>query len=133
MLEGLKLAVSELTIVGCRRIWLDGGFITKKRAPKDYDCCYERNGMNEALFKSLYPILASPARNDLQKIKYKGEFYAADDTSFLGITILELFQLVTRVSRSDIAKLDNKKLENLVNKLRDKKKGIIELDLGALK
>jgi len=41
LLEGVGRAARELRDAGCRRVWLDGSFVTDKEFPADFDLCYE--------------------------------------------------------------------------------------------
>lgn len=49
LLVGLKRALDNLQAAGCRRVYIDGSFITNKRVPGDIDCCYEGAGVQRAL------------------------------------------------------------------------------------
>jgi hypothetical protein len=134
MLSGLQRAIAALQTVGCQRIWLDGGFVTKSSAPKDYDCCYDLELMNITQFRILFPILADIWRTEEQKRLYGGEFYAATETSRFGCTMLDFFQLEIRVPIDlewELRDPTNKKAQRMLNRLMEKKKGIIELRLGG--
>jgi hypothetical protein len=128
MLHGLRRALQILEDMGCNRIWIDGGFVTASESPKDYDCCYDTNQMDIPSFRSLHPILAFEANNERQKKEFGGEFYAADSMSYLGVTILELFQLSHRVPMNLIPPRTLAE-RDLVNALMERKKGILELHL----
>jgi hypothetical protein len=39
LLAGLKLALDNLRAAGCRRVYIDGSFVTAKEAPHDFDAC----------------------------------------------------------------------------------------------
>lgn len=41
LLDGVGRAAHELRGAGCRRVWLDGSFVTDKEFPADFDLCYE--------------------------------------------------------------------------------------------
>lgn len=130
-LQGLERAILELKSVGCTRIWLNGSFVTKKAVPGDYDCCYDTEGMDMVAFRLAYPVLSNVYRNEEQKQIVRGEFYAADAVSMLGITVLELFQLVNRIP-TDLVAIGDKAAEKELRKLMKKKKGIIELEIGGI-
>jgi hypothetical protein len=57
LMKGLELAISELKAVGCRAIYIDGSFITKKIYPGDFDVCWDEKGVNYEVIKSSYPGL----------------------------------------------------------------------------
>lgn len=54
LLRGLKQATQELKAVGCRVIYLDGGFITKELYPRDFDACWDEENVNLNLLKEKY-------------------------------------------------------------------------------
>lgn len=45
LLEGLRMALSELQKAGCKRVYVDGSFVTDKDEPNDYDGCWEEAGV----------------------------------------------------------------------------------------
>ena len=74
MLQGLKRALDNLKQAGCKRAYLDGSFITRKRKPGDFDLCWQIDGVNGEL---LDPILRDrkyllPPR-EKQKKRYLGD------------------------------------------------------------
>jgi hypothetical protein len=75
LLEGLLRVARELAARGAIVLFIDGSFVTRKRNPSDFDCCYELQGLD---FDSLPPVfrdLASP--RTAQKNEYGGEFLPA--------------------------------------------------------
>ena len=46
LLGGFRDALAVLRDVGCRRVYLDGSFITTKEVPGDFDACWETTGVN---------------------------------------------------------------------------------------
>lgn len=108
LLEGLKLGIKALKVVGCSKIYLDGSFITNKPRPNDYDVCYYPT-FDLKLLRSKYPIFFDfENRRKNQKDKYMGEFWPTN-APFDGVyTIFEGFQ---------------------VDKYTNRKKGIIELNI----
>lgn len=109
LLSGMLDALRHLDRIGCRRVYIDGSFVTSKEVPGDYDGCWERAGMTLSL---LDPILQQPFSNRYQqKAKYRGEWFPAELTADLaGTAFIEFFQM----DRSG----------NL--------KGIVAIDLGGL-
>ena len=76
LLAGLKAAVDALRAAGCRRVYIDGSFITTKDVPGDFDACWEVDGVELA---HLDPVLLTFAnRREAQKRKYGGELFPAD-------------------------------------------------------
>jgi len=91
LLRGLKAALDNLRAAGCSRAFLNGSFVTAKRVPRDFDACWDTEGVNLAL---LDPVLLTFARGRAaQKAKYLGEFFPARLTEGgSGATFLEFFQ-----------------------------------------
>jgi hypothetical protein len=76
LLEGLRDALLALKSVGCRRVYLDGSFVSTKPEPGDYDGCWEIDGVD---FDVIDPVLLTFDRGRAtQKAKYLGELFLAD-------------------------------------------------------
>lgn len=75
LLGGQKRGIHALEVAGCRHLYLNGGFVTAKELPQDYDVCWDAVGVN---FSLLDPVLLD-FRNQraAQKAKYLGEFFPA--------------------------------------------------------
>ena len=54
LLVRLKAALDALHVAGCRRVYIDGSFVTNKAEPADFDACWEWPGVAPGL---LDPIL----------------------------------------------------------------------------
>lgn len=106
--KGLLLALSLLRQAGCRKVYIDGSFVTKKPYPSDFDGCWDHSGVD---FSKLDPVLLefSDMRR-AQKIKFRGEMFPsaiiADRKT--NAIFLDFFQL---------------------EKFTGNQKGIIEIDL----
>lgn len=72
ILGGIRLAALHLQRVGCRRLWIDGSFVTNKRAPSDWDGCWDPTGVDPS---RLDPILLDPSQTGRVRMKQK---YRAD-------------------------------------------------------
>jgi len=95
---------------GCRRAYIDGGFVTTKERPADFDGCWEVDGVDLA---RLDPVLMTFAnRRAAQKRKYGGELFPADWPADAHGTSFLLFFQRDRATR--------------------RPKGIIAIDLGDL-
>lgn len=110
LLAGLKAALDALRVAGCHRAYIDGGFVTAKEAPGDFDGCWEVDGVDLA---RLDPVLKTFTNlRAAQKRKYGGELFPADAPADLdGTNFLRFFQR-DRLTRTA--------------------KGIVAIDLGAL-
>jgi hypothetical protein len=76
LLSGFLRAITVLRSAGCRRVYLDGSFVTSKERPGDFDACWETTGVDAA---QLDPILLTFDHGRLaQKIKYGGELFPAE-------------------------------------------------------
>jgi hypothetical protein len=73
LLRGLSSAITQLRFAGCRRIWLDGSFVTTKPEPGDYDACWDPGGVDVKRLDPVFLDLTNGRRN--QKIKYLGEWF----------------------------------------------------------
>jgi hypothetical protein len=91
LLAGLKAALDELRSAGCRRVYIDGSFVTAKEVPGDFDACWEIDGVDLA---RLDPVLKTFAnRREAQKRKYGGELFPADAPADRdGTNFLRFFQ-----------------------------------------
>ena len=113
LLAGMKQMLLSLKDAGCRRIFMDGSFVTSKANPGDYDGCWDRAGMDLPKLLKTDPVLFDFGNKRLgQKLKYGGEMFPADLwEANSGSVFLEFFE-------------------------RDKdtgdQKGIVEIDLGEL-
>ena len=52
LLTGLRLALGNLKLAGCRRVYIGGSFITDKERPNDYDGCFDIFGIDEDAIES---------------------------------------------------------------------------------
>jgi hypothetical protein len=92
LLGGIERVITDLRAAGCRRLFLDGSFITSKERPNDFDGCWLRTGVNLSL---LHPVLLDTAYpRAAQKARYGGELFPAyGDADGIGTTYLDFFQL----------------------------------------
>jgi hypothetical protein len=72
IIGGIRLAALHLKRAGCRRLWIDGSFATNKRAPADWDGCWDPIGVVPSLVD---PILLDPTPIGRTRVKQK---YRAD-------------------------------------------------------
>ncbi|MCI0441220.1 MAG: hypothetical protein L0177_19130 [Chloroflexi bacterium] len=104
LMDGLRAAIDNLRMAGCQTVYIDGSLVTAKEEPKDWDSCWEFEGVDQRL---LDPVLRTFS-NDVaaQKRKYRGEIYAV------------------RVGRGDV-----RYLEFFQRDRTGRRKGIIALNL----
>jgi len=73
LFEGFKRGVNIFKKAGCKKIYLDGSFVTDKEKPGDFDACWDPSGVD---LKKLDPVLLQfDNKRDAQKKKYFGEFF----------------------------------------------------------
>lgn len=92
LLQGMKNALKALQVAGCRKVYIDGSFVTAKETPNDYDGCWDIDGVDP---QRLDPVLLQFShRRVAQKTKYLGELFPAQDVeSDSGVVFLEFFQI----------------------------------------
>jgi hypothetical protein len=80
--------------MGCKRLYLDGGFATLKTIPKDFDGCWESVGVNLQELARIEPSLVTfDANRTTQKLRFGGELFIAEFMAdSKGRTYLEFFQ-----------------------------------------
>ena len=95
MLLGLREAAEALRLAGCRRLYLDGSFVSAKAAPNDYDVCWEIDGVD--LFQLMGTAeelleFRRARRAPRQRERFGGEFFSLAPEGPIGREILALFQ-----------------------------------------
>ena len=109
-MAGFRAALENLKSAGCRTVYLDGSFVTRKDIPNDYDACWEEEGVDPDLLDPVL-LIFDPGRA-AQKAKYLGEMFPASIAAGAGaLSFLEFFQ---------------------TDKETGSPKGIIAIDLGGL-
>jgi hypothetical protein len=91
LLAGLSRALGSLRAAGCRRVYVDGSFVTTKDAPGDFDVCWEAAGVDPT---KLDPVLLDFSnRRAAQKAAYGGELFPAETAAEpSGTRFLDYFQ-----------------------------------------
>lgn len=92
LLRGLFAALRELKSAGCRRVYVDGSFVSAKEVPGDFDGCWDVSGVDPS---RLDPVLLTfDSGRATQKAKYRGELFPAEVIEGgSGDTFLEFFQV----------------------------------------
>jgi hypothetical protein len=94
LLVGLKAALDQLRLAGCRRAFLDGSFVSNKARPGDYDLCYEPMGVDpSSLDPSFFQFAAKRAA---QRTKFLGELFPSSSLAANGYSYFQYFQQDTR-------------------------------------
>lgn len=104
LLDGLADGLDLLAAAGCRRVWLNGSFVTAKDEPGDFDVSWDMDGVD---VDKLDPILVDlTAGRRTQKARFGGEFLPNVEESGSGLVFAEFFQLERDGSRKGIVVLD---------------------------
>jgi len=72
----MKTALDALRQAGCRRVYIDGSFITSKMAPNDFDACWEIGGVDPIFLDPV--LLTFDHGRRAQKAAYGGELFPAN-------------------------------------------------------
>jgi len=107
LLNGLVEALRLLRAAGCRRMYINGSFVTSKELPNDIDVCWDINGVDiDALDPVFFEFDNGRAA---QKARFGAEFFPAQvPEGITGKAFLDFFQ---------------------VDKQTGEPKGIIEIEL----
>ena len=70
---GLVAATVHLGSVGCRRILLDGSYVSAKPLPGDYDACWDPDGVDFDRLDPIFDDFDNSRAN--QKARFGGEFF----------------------------------------------------------
>jgi hypothetical protein len=76
LVDGLWRALAALRVAGCKRVFVDGSFVTAKEHPGDFDACWDARGVDPS---ALDPVLLDFKQGRAaQKAKYGGELFIAN-------------------------------------------------------
>jgi len=92
VLAGIRQAATALSKAGCRRLWIDGSFVSSKAKPKDWDGCWDPVGVVRSL---LDPDLLdfTKAGRARMKTKYMADLFPASlPEGNSGLAFLNFFQ-----------------------------------------
>ncbi len=90
LLAGLRVGLDALRVAGCRRVYINGSFVAAKRAPGDFDVCWESVGVRADLLDPALRTFAN--RRAAQKAAFRGEFFPAEALANARRTYLDFFQ-----------------------------------------
>ena len=90
LLDGLAEAVDLLAAAGCRRLWLNGSFVTAKDEPADFDACWDPAGVDlDVLDPIFFDFTAGRAQ---QKARFGGELFPNVVESTSGLVFADFFK-----------------------------------------
>lgn len=92
LLAGLRHALTDLALAGCRTVYVDGSFVSAKEKPGDFDACWNDEDIDwDALDETLLNFDNARAA---QKAKYQGELFPMRwQADPWGNSFLEFFQI----------------------------------------
>lgn len=73
LFSGFRKSVIALRKAGCRKIYLDGSFVTEKPIPGDFDVCWDDIGIDDTKLDSVF--LDFNDKRKKQKERFYGEFF----------------------------------------------------------
>ncbi len=100
LLDGLGDAIEALAEAGCRRLWLNGSFVTAKEEPADFDACWDTDGVDLEAIEPLLLTLSDGRR--AQKARFAGELFPNVVEVVSGLAFSEFFQNERDGSRKGI-------------------------------
>lgn len=103
LLDGLADAIHLLAAAGCRRLWLNGSFVTAKDEPGDFDACWDPEGVD---LDALDPVLMDfSAGRAAQKARFGGELLPNVTEAISGLVFSEFFRNERDTGRKGIVVL----------------------------
>ncbi len=95
LMDGLKAALDCFKRAGCKRVYINGSFVTKKQIPNDIDVAWEPFGVDLHLLRVIEPIFFDFNNfREAQKEKFGCEFFPASiNANRAGDTFLHFFQI----------------------------------------
>ncbi len=103
LLDGLAEVVDLLAAAGCRRLWLNGSFVTAKDEPGDFDACWDSDGVD---LDMLDPVLLDLSQGRAaQKERFGGELFPNVTETGSGLVFAEFFRNERDTGRKGIVVL----------------------------
>ncbi len=95
LIDGLASAIEVLQSAGCRRVYINGSFVTAKAMPADFDAVWDPSGVDVELLLRLQPAFGDFSnRRAAQKALFRGEFFPSSlAEGNTGSTFLDFFQI----------------------------------------
>ena len=92
LFSGFKEGILALRKAGCRKIFLDGSFITDKAIPNDFDVCWEDIGIDDTKLDPVFTDFSN--RRKKQKDRFHGEFFPTGIMADGVHSFLDFFKLI---------------------------------------
>jgi hypothetical protein len=107
LLDGLAEAVELLAEAGCRRVWLNGSFVTAKQKPGDFDACWDLDGVDLDVLDPIFFDLSGGRA--AQKARFGGELLPNVIETASGLEFADFFQNERDGTRKGIVVLNIEK------------------------
>jgi hypothetical protein len=90
LLEGLAVGLQMLAEAGCRRVWINGSFVTDKEEPGDFDAIWDETGVDFDLLDQIFFDFADG--RSAQKQRFGGEFLPNVVETGSGLAFVDFFR-----------------------------------------
>jgi len=92
MLAGFRQACRELQKAGCRLVYLDGSFVTRKEQSGDFDACWDIHNVDDARLDPVFSDFSGGRA--AQKQRFLGELFPAQlPEGATGRAFVDFFQV----------------------------------------
>ena len=79
LLDGLAESLDLLAEAGCRRVWLNGSFVTAQDEPGDFDAVWDPEHVDDDALDPIFGPLGLLDGRRLQKERFGGEWFGEHD------------------------------------------------------
>ena len=92
LIQGLKRALKNLHTAGCSLAYIDGSFVTSKSYPRDFDVCWDTEGVDPSKLNPIFLDFENGRRR--QKAEFGGELFPSKiSESKSGQLFIDFFQV----------------------------------------
>jgi len=93
ILGGIRQAAAALSRGGCRRLWIDGSFVTAKTYPADWDGCWDPTDVDPKLVDPALLDFSALGRHRM-KVKYLADLFPSSIVEQrTGLAFVDFFQV----------------------------------------
>jgi hypothetical protein len=92
LLDGLAESLDLLAEAGCRRVWLNGSFVTAKEEPGDFDAVWDPEHVDDDALDPIFGPLGLLDGRRLQKERFGGEWFPNMTERASGVAFANFFQ-----------------------------------------
>lgn len=91
LFSGFRKGVLALRKAECRKIFLDGSFVTEKPVPCDFDVCWDTTGVDISKLDTVFLDFSDGRKK--QKERFQGEFFPANRIADSNCFFVDFFQI----------------------------------------